>query len=80
MDVLKRIKSKCTELENEYGFTILFAIESGSRLWGMSSKYSDFDVHLVFYYPVKRYLSIQKPTQKHYDIFDFTINQIITKK
>jgi predicted nucleotidyltransferase len=61
MDIIKQIKTKCTELEKEYEFTILFAVESGSRLWGMSSEDSDFDVHLVFYYPIERYLSIHKP-------------------
>jgi len=61
MDIIKQIKAKCSELEKEHGFTILFAVESGSRLWGMSSKDSDYDVHLVFYYPIERYLSIQKP-------------------
>ncbi|NHJ47758.1 MAG: hypothetical protein FK733_08220, partial [Asgard group archaeon] len=39
-----------------------FAVESGSRLWGMESKDSDYDVHCVFYYPPKKYLSINKPT------------------
>ncbi len=61
MDITKQIKAKCSELEKEHEFTILFAVESGSRLWGMSSKDSDYDVHLVFYYPIERYLSIQKP-------------------
>jgi len=61
MDIIKQIKTKCSKLEEELEFTILFAVESGSRLWGMSSDDSDFDVHLVFYYPIERYLSIQKP-------------------
>lgn len=61
MTILKQIKTKCLELEKEHDFTILFAVESGSRLWGMSSEDSDYDVHLVFYYPIERYLSIQKP-------------------
>ena len=61
MDIIKQIKAKCSELEKEHEFTILFAVESGSRLWGMSSKDSDYDVHLVFFYPSKNYLSIQKP-------------------
>lgn len=61
MDILKEIRKKCSELEKEHEFTILFAVESGSRLWGMSSEDSDYDVHLVFYYPIERYLSIQKP-------------------
>jgi len=61
MNITKQIKTKCSELEKEHNFTILFAVESGSRLWGMSSEDSDFDIHLVYYYPIDRYLSIQKP-------------------
>ena len=57
----EQIRAKCEELEEENNFTILFAIESGSRLWGMESKDSDYDVHLVYYYPVEKYLKIQKP-------------------
>ena len=57
----EHIRAKCKELEEENDFTILFAIESGSRLWGMDSKDSDYDVHLVFYYPLEKYLKIQKP-------------------
>ncbi len=61
MNFPNQIKSRCTELEEEYDFTILFAVESGSRLWRMESKDSDYDVHLVYYYPIEKYLEIQKP-------------------
>ena len=61
MDVIEQIQDKCKEFEEKNGFKILFAIESGSRLWGMSSENSDYDVHLVFYYPVEKYLSLKKP-------------------
>lgn len=61
VDIVKQIKTKCSELENKHDFTILFAVESGSRLWGMNSEDSDYDVHIVFYYSIEKYLSIQKP-------------------
>ncbi len=61
MNYTEQIKSRCAELEEENDFTILFAVESGSRLWGMESKDSDYDVHLVYYYPIEKYLEIQKP-------------------
>lgn len=61
MSFIAQIKSKCATLEKENDFTILFAIESGSRLWGMESKDSDYDVHLVYYFPIEKYLEIQKP-------------------
>jgi predicted nucleotidyltransferase len=39
---------------------ILFAIESGSRLWRIPSKDSDFDVRFVFVRPLQDYLRIHK--------------------
>ncbi|NHJ49038.1 MAG: nucleotidyltransferase domain-containing protein, partial [Asgard group archaeon] len=62
MKMIEEIQAKCSQLENQNDFKILFAVESGSRLWGMESKDSDYDVHCVFYYPPKKYLSINKPT------------------
>ncbi|MFW9922434.1 MAG: DNA polymerase beta superfamily protein [Candidatus Thorarchaeota archaeon] len=61
MDYRNQIIDKCQELEKENKFTILFAIESGSRLWGMESCDSDYDVHLVYYYTLEDYMSLSKP-------------------
>ena len=36
------------EIENEHNVKILFAVESGSRVWGMDSPDSDYDIRGVF--------------------------------
>ncbi len=55
----EKIISYCQQIEEEHKVKILFAVESGSRLWRMSSKDSDYDVRFVFVQPVENYLSVK---------------------
>ncbi|MBT7902545.1 hypothetical protein HN587_01690 [Candidatus Woesearchaeota archaeon] len=57
----EEIKKLCARIEKEQNVKILFAIENGSRVWGMSSKDSDYDVRFVFVRPVDEYVQINKP-------------------
>ncbi|MDP2692173.1 MAG: nucleotidyltransferase domain-containing protein [bacterium] len=54
----EQIQTKLDKLKTRHGFEILFAIESGSREWGISSPDSDYDVRVVFFYPAETYLDI----------------------
>ncbi len=54
------IKEILQRIEKESGLTILFAIENGSRSWGMASENSDYDVRFVFYRPARDYLSLRQ--------------------
>lgn len=54
----KEIISLCRQIEKEHQIKILFAVESGSRLWRMDSKDSDYDVRFVFVQPLKNYISL----------------------
>jgi len=62
------IKNKLAEIEQEHGFKILFAIESGSRAWGFEGADSDYDVRFVYALPEKEYMRLAHPV----DHFAFT--------
>ena len=50
------IKNLLLQLEKDNNIKIIFAVESGSRVWGMDSKDSDYDIRGVYLdlNPVKR--------------------------
>jgi predicted nucleotidyltransferase len=52
------IKKKLLEIEKEHNVTILYAIESGSRAWGLESSDSDYDVRFIYVHPRNWYLNI----------------------
>lgn len=52
--ILEQLK----KIEAQYQVTILFAAESGSRAWGLSSQQSDYDVRFIYIHPQDAYLSI----------------------
>ena len=55
----RKIISYCQQIEQEENIAILFVVESGSRLWQMSSKDSDYDIRFVFVQPLENYLSVK---------------------
>jgi len=54
----ERIKDLCEKIEKAYDVKILFCVESGSRVWGMSSEDSDYDVRFVFKRDIKEYINL----------------------
>ena len=55
-----KIQQICKDLEKQNNIKIIFAVESGSRLWRIDSKNSDYDVRFVFVRPIDDYLRINK--------------------
>ena len=45
-------------IEREFGVTIIFACESGSRAWGFASSDSDYDVRFLYLNPPLWYLAV----------------------
>jgi len=54
----EKINELLMQVAKEYDVQILFAVESGSRAWGMASKDSDYDVRFVFYRKPQEYTLI----------------------
>lgn len=54
------IERICRELEDEGEMKILFAVENGSRAWGLNSSDSDFDVRFVFVRPLHEYINLRR--------------------
>ncbi|MFP7298826.1 nucleotidyltransferase domain-containing protein [Neobacillus niacini] len=48
------------QIEKEFDIKILYACESGSRVWGFPSKDSDFDIRFIYLHKKEWYLSIDQ--------------------
>lgn len=57
-DVYNYVNQCLDEIEKEFGITILYAVESGSRGWGFANENSDYDVRFIYIRPWQDYLSI----------------------
>lgn len=67
--ILKELK----QLEEKHNITILFAIESGSRGWGFSSKDSDYDVRFVYKHKTDWYLNIEEQR----DVVELPVDEVL---
>lgn len=52
------IESTLRQIEIDNGLEVLFAVESGSRMWGFASPNSDYDVRFVYRRRPKHYLAV----------------------
>lgn len=57
------IRSRLDALARERDVRVLFAVESGSRAWGLASPDSDYDVRAVIVRPEDAYLSVSQPSE-----------------
>jgi predicted nucleotidyltransferase len=60
----KVILSKLKKIEREYNVQIIWAIESGSRAWGFTSKDSDYDVRCMHIGKEQDYLGLFPPPKQ----------------
>lgn len=71
-----KIQDICRRIEKKHNVKILFAVESGSRLWGFESLDSDYDVRFVYYRPIKDYIQISKKQEVIEEMYDENLNLI----
>lgn len=80
LNIIEDVVTHLNGLVKDQEFEVLFAIESGSRLWGIPSKDSDYDVRFVYHYPKKRYLSLFNNYHKTYQSTDVKLTNQMSKK
>ena len=56
----EKIETVLKGQETERGCRILFAVESGSRAWGIASTDSDYDIRAVYVRPLDWYLGLEE--------------------
>jgi predicted nucleotidyltransferase len=57
-DTREKISDILSELEDLHGMEVLFACEYGSRIWGLESATSDFDIRFIYKDPPERAFSL----------------------
>ena len=60
LKIRQEITNKLLEIEQKEQVKILYAVESGSRAWGVESPDSDYDVRFIYIRDLKYYLGLQK--------------------
>ena len=56
--IVEMIQERLLKLEGEHSIKILYAVESGSRAWGLESVDSDYDVRFIYAHNKNWYLNI----------------------
>ena len=69
-----KIQNIIKQIEKDNDIKILFAIENGSRSWGMASKDSDYDVRFVFKRKVNDYIALNPDKNVIQTAFDKDLN------
>lgn len=72
-DIRKEIEEKIAEIEKMENVTVLYAVESGSRAWGVESLDSDYDVRFIFVRPEKDYLGIREKR----DVIEWQLDEVL---
>ncbi|OLN22208.1 hypothetical protein BTO30_10690 [Domibacillus antri] len=66
------------QIEKDHHVKVLYACESGSRAWGVSSKDSDYDVRFIYVHPPDSYLSIDPVgIGKKRDVIELPVNVLL---
>ncbi len=67
------IADKLAEIEEKEQVRILYAVESGSRSWGVASPDSDYDVRFVYVRQKEDYLRLQKIR----DVIEWQLDEVL---
>ncbi len=72
------IRGKLIEIEDTFHVKVLYAVESGSRAWGIPSAASDYDVRFIYIHHPHWYLSIDpQGIGMKKDVIELPINNFL---
>ena len=72
-DIRKEIEEKLYEIEQKENVRVLYAVESGSRAWGVESPDSDYDVRFIYVRPMEDYLSLEAKR----DVIEWQLDEVL---
>ncbi len=72
-NIEKEIADKLSEIERQEHVKILYAVESGSRAWGVESPDSDYDVRFVYVRSAEDYLSLRETK----DVIEWQLDDVL---
>ena len=72
-DIKKEILEKLEAIEQQENVKVLYAVESGSRAWGVESPDSGFDVRFVYVRTKEDYLSLQEKR----DVIEWQLDEVL---
>ena len=72
-DIRREIDEKLHAIEEKEHVRILYAVESGSRAWGLASPDSDYDVRFLYVRPMEEYLRLDSPR----DVIEWQLDEVL---
>lgn len=72
-DIKQEISDKLAEIEAKENVKVLYAVESGSRAWGVESPDSDYDVRFVYVRPKEDYLRLDERR----DVIEWQLDEVL---
>lgn len=72
-NIEKEISDKLTEIEETKKVRVLYAVESGSRAWGVESPDSDYDVRFIYVRRKEDYLRLEPKK----DVIEWQLDEVL---
>lgn len=72
-DIRNEILDKLSEIEEKENVRIIYAVESGSRAWGVESPDSDYDVRFIYVRNREDYLKLQEMR----DVIEWQLDDVL---
>ncbi len=72
-DIRAEIEETLHEIEQREAVRVLYAVESGSRAWGVESPDSDYDVRFVYMRPKEDYLKLEEIR----DVIEWQLDEVL---